>query len=405
MTAPFLPVMLGSDDNAYGVARSFHEGYGVSTVLATKAVLLPTAHSRIVEPHLIPGLDDDAVFPEAMAALGRELAPRAGRLLLLASNERYAALCIRHREALEPWFGMAFPGPDLTGRLLDKVAFADLCAEHGVPHPRTWVVQRGADPATALPSSYPVVVKPADSAAWFATDFPGKEKVYTVTDAEQFVRVVQSVAASDYPGALVVQEFVPGGTETMYVLNAYVDRRGEVRMAQPGRIVLAEPDPELLGNYCAVLPEEHEDLVRTCTALLTATGYHGYANIDVKVDPRTGTPQVLEVNVRQGRSSFYVTASGRNLMEPIVTDLVPGAPAPERGDVREVLWHSVPTGFVERYVADPVLRERAARAVAQKRTLNTLDYRADRSWRRRLAVLRLKRAQARRFERHASPVG
>jgi len=62
----FLPVILGSDDNAYGMARAFHEQYGITSIVVTKGHILPTMHSKIVEkkiydrlevPHLLH-LDD-----------------------------------------------------------------------------------------------------------------------------------------------------------------------------------------------------------------------------------------------------------------------------------------------------------------------------------------------------------
>lgn len=45
----FLPVILGSDDNAYGMARAFHEQYGITSIVVTKGHILPTMHSKIVE--------------------------------------------------------------------------------------------------------------------------------------------------------------------------------------------------------------------------------------------------------------------------------------------------------------------------------------------------------------------
>ena len=44
----FIPVLLGSDVNVYGMARSFHEAYGIPSVAIGKGRLNATSNSRIV---------------------------------------------------------------------------------------------------------------------------------------------------------------------------------------------------------------------------------------------------------------------------------------------------------------------------------------------------------------------
>ena len=53
-------------------------------------------------------------------------------------------------------------------------------------------------------------------------------------------------------------------------------------------------------------------------------GTVGFANFDVKVDPRTGAFRFFEVNPRIGRNNYYVTAAGANPMRFVVEDQVDG---------------------------------------------------------------------------------
>ena len=45
----FLPIILGSDENAYGNARLFAEAYGIKPLMLCKHRLIPTEASRLFD--------------------------------------------------------------------------------------------------------------------------------------------------------------------------------------------------------------------------------------------------------------------------------------------------------------------------------------------------------------------
>ena len=63
----FVPVLLGSDVNVYGMARSFHEAYGLRSVAVAKGRLGATSNSRIVTVAVTePRLEEDEVFVDTL---------------------------------------------------------------------------------------------------------------------------------------------------------------------------------------------------------------------------------------------------------------------------------------------------------------------------------------------------
>ncbi|HBK6650952.1 TPA: hypothetical protein LND31_003091, partial [Enterococcus faecium] len=58
----FIPILLGSDMNVYGMARSFNEAYGKICQAYASDQLAPTRYSKIVNVEVIPGFDKDPVF-------------------------------------------------------------------------------------------------------------------------------------------------------------------------------------------------------------------------------------------------------------------------------------------------------------------------------------------------------
>ncbi|MDK7188317.1 carboxylate--amine ligase, partial [Facklamia hominis] len=78
------------------------------------------------------------------------------------------------------------------------------------------------------------------------------------------------------------------------------------------------------------------------------------ANFDMKYDERDGKYKLFEINLRQGRSSYFVTLNGFNIAKYFVEDLIDHKPFDGntvfgRG---EKLWMEIPRSIFCNYVAE-----------------------------------------------------
>ena len=125
---------------------------------------------------------------------------------------------------------------------------------------------------------------------------------------------------SSYKDNLTIQEFIPGDDSYMRVLNAYVGKDGKVKLMSLRKSDFEEHSPEGIGSYAAIINTFDEALLDKVRVFLEDIGYTGFANFDMKFDFRDGEYKLFEINLRNGRSSYYVTASGHNLMKYVADD-------------------------------------------------------------------------------------
>ncbi len=225
---------------------------------------------------------------------------------------------------------------------------------------------------------WPLVLKPASSIEYWKHPFDGMKKVYVADDEAAAEKTVRAIFASGYGQALIAQAFIPGADDGMRVLTAYCDQNAKVKMLCLGHVLLEEHTPKALGNHAAVITEDNRPLMDSLAHFLEAIGYTGFANFDIKYDPRDGQYKVFEINLRQGRSNYYVTGAGCNLARLVVEDRIYGRDLGQRVYVPAGrFWHSIPAKVVWRYTAGKALAQTAMDAVTAKQDTTTLGYRYD----------------------------
>lgn len=384
----FVPIIIGTGLNAYNIARSLHEAFGVRSLALGRVALRETAGSSILDVRAYRDFERPEFVVETLKRLVEEFPGRTR--VLYATIEFYTNILVDHRDELGDDFVIPLVDKAHAARLMDKTDFYRTCEQLGVPHPATVVVPPGpVDPGLGadLPFGFPVILKPSDTDTYPRLRFEGKQKVYLVPDAAELRAVATRIFAAGYAGDLVVQEYLAGDESVMRVVNTYSDRSGVMRFLSAGQVALTEWDPTQVGNNNAIVTTHDPALTEAIRRFLDGVGFVGSANFDVMHDRRTGVSKLLEINLRQGATSYYTMAAGGNLARLFVDEYVYGRELPQTVTTDERLWVNLPYPVLVRFVPK-ALRPRV-RAAARRGRIHTLRYRPDLSWRRRVDIARI----------------
>ena len=115
---------------------------------------------------------------------------------------------------------------------------------------------------------------------------------------------------------------------------------------------------------------------------LEGIGYVGFANFDMKYDHRDGTYKLFEMNLRQGRSSYFVTAAGYNLAKWLVDDVIYHQEMPCTVATNKVLWTIIPVKIIFDYVKSESAKAEAKALIKAGKVCHSYYYEGDRSLKR-----------------------
>lgn len=376
-----IPVLLGADLNCYNVARAFHEQYGIRSQAFGRYAIGATEFTKIIDFTIVKDLN----APESMIRTLTEFAEehKDSKLIVMGCTDEYADMLIHYGDRLRPTYTVPYIAPELFDRLAYKASFYEDCERSGVLYPKTAVITVDSDLEKALDPEemgfeYPVIVKPSASALYWHHPFDDMKKVYTASSKSEAEIIIRRIFAAGYPEKIIVQDMIPGDDSKMRVLTAYSDQNGKVRMMCLGHVLLEEHTPKGLGNHCAIITEYDRELMEKFKKYLEDIGFVGFSNFDIKYDSRDNSYRAFEINLRQGRSNYYVTAAGCNIAKLLAEDYFLGG---LQGETlfcsEEVLWHSVPKAVVYKYCRDSELVKRAKALSHEGKAYSSLWYKAD----------------------------
>lgn len=215
---------------------------------------------------------------------------KTGAKLIVPVVEPTALFCIRHRAALEGIASLALlPEENAFTTAIDKGLLAEFMAERGLPHPTT--VLPGGDIGRLR---FPVLVKPRR--------LSGGRGIVKVESREALEAELAHRADRDH---VCIQEYIDGTDRGCSILA----RSGRIEACTTQRGITRHG---AFAVHAEISMEAAPAVRAVAERLVSALRWSGVANIDFRIDSRTGEALVLEVNGRYWASLLASTAAGVN---------------------------------------------------------------------------------------------
>ncbi len=334
--------------SSYPMAREFYEAFSVSSIVVAMDAISVIKKSRFISLRAVPD-NETATILDAVCRIAAENADK--KIVLIANTDDRVEVVEQIQHGLPDNVVAPLPPHDLMQQVSDKVVFQQLCNDYGIDTPLTEVVNLAGDasiPPTKIP--FPLVAKPAASSEYAHLYGKGFQKVYFMHEQGELDALWRELRAVGFEGDILVQELIEGDDTYMDSLTLYVSTEGKVTLFSSAQVLLEDHVPALFGNPVAMitkpLPEQWERAER----LLTGIGWYGFANIDLKRDPKTGRSLFLDMNPRIGANSYYTCAAGINPMYVLVRDIIDGVSDEVHRIDRSVLYKRVPVSLARKYV-------------------------------------------------------
>jgi predicted ATP-grasp superfamily ATP-dependent carboligase len=257
-----------------------------------------------------------------------DLGDRIGdRPVLIATDDVGALFVDEWARELEDRFRFPRQPEALATRLADKAELYRLCRSVDVPTPECVFPQARADVEQFVDegATFPVVMKSGDPR--LLRERPNASSV-TIADTPDELLACYDVMEDPAAPNLLLQEYIPGGPETVWMFNGYFDASSECHFACCGRKLRQRP-PET-GATTLGRCEENAEVDHLARRFLKEVGYCGIVDMGFRYDARDHAYKLLDVNPRLGSTfrlfadddgmdvvrALYLDATGQRVPEP-----------------------------------------------------------------------------------------
>lgn len=396
----FLPVILGGDITAYSLIRSFYEEYKIKSLAVNMSLGGPVVMSALCDSIYYEGLETAEVLLPALMEIGEKYS-KDKKLLVIGCGDWYVRILIENKAALSKYYIIPYIDEELMNQIVLKDKFYEILEELDIPYPKTFVYDCKEKTPLTYDFDYPIIAKTANSALYHYARFEGKKKVFCFNSKDELEKMLKNLDGSGYDYKFIIQDRIPGDDSGMRVLTCYCDSNSLVRFAAFGHTLLEEHTPSALGNPCAIINDVDMEVVNQAQVFLEHIGYVGYANFDLKYDPRDGKYKFFEINIRLGRSNYYITGSGFNVVKYLVDDFIYGSEFTGLTVAdKEHLFTFVPKCVIKKYVRDEELKARAMRLFKEGKWSNPIIYKPDMTLKRRAYAAAYGLNQIKKFSKY-----
>ncbi len=394
MEQNFDVVILGSDFNTYYMARCYHEIYQKKVDIIGKRALGVVSYSKIVNFIEEPELETNEGFVKALNKYAKNKSEE--HIILIGTSDELVRLIIENKEKLDKKYLHNYPSLEILNQIAVKDVFYKTFENSKLNIPKTYIYpcnkDEQIDEKKVEELKFPIIVKPGNNIDYHNHKFEGMYKVYKIHTMDELKEVVNKIKASGYTSNLIIQEFIPGDDCALFDVVVYCNKAKKVQLMTFAQIGLQERNPGGIGN-CTLLINgfnEHgynEEIIKPLKEFMEEIGYQGFAEFDLKYDNRDGSYKVLEINPRQARSSYYLTAGGHNLVQYLIDDLIYKKEKPFTLMKDKILLSFVPKAVVKKHVSSTMLRDEALKLIKEKKMVNPLKYKKDKSLKRNLYLI------------------
>lgn len=380
-------LILGTDANAYYMARCCYEAYHKKAYLIGNERLSFTKYSDILHIKNVNIWSQDVFF----ATLNDFAKEHQGKkIVVIPTNETYAEFITKNPEKLNEQFVYNLPSYEIIKSLTNKETFYKTYANSGLLFPKTIYYDCKQNENNFTDLTYPLVVKPANVVMYNHLYFEGKNKIYKVNSEEELQETIAIIKHGGYTDQMILQEFIPGDDSYLFDAVVYVNSQGNVEFMSFAQIGLQERTKGMVGNAAVLINGFNttignvKKMSKDIKKFMEAIKYRGFAEVDMKYDIRDNTFKVLEINARQGRCSYYVTALGKNLVRVLVDDVLYRMQNDYTFLDQKVLLSFVPKGIAKKYIENKAFKKEAMRL--WKNVVKPMDFKEDKNFKRFLML-------------------
>jgi D-aspartate ligase len=261
--------------------------------------------------------DIAAAHPEQTISFLLEVARRVGRPSLLIPTADEGAVFVQENAApLRGSFIFPQPGAELVRSLISKRCMYFLARRHGIPTAETAFPQSRNDVVDFMRTAvFPIMLKGIDGNLLKRRT---GTKMEIVRNASELLAKYDELEDPLAPN-LMLQEYIPGGEDTIWMFNGYFNQQSDCLAAFTGQKI--RQSPVYTGATSLGICVKNAAVEETTRTFMKAVGYKGILDIGYRYDARDAKYKVLDINPRIGATfRLFLDESGMDVARVLYLD-------------------------------------------------------------------------------------